>query len=138
MTEREIIDFIYQQARNYSPRSLSDRSSLSIGGIAEFCSNNKLVSRGAELRTIVELAEAMGYELVLIHKVGFTVKPDAKKEYHQLVNVRSPLARPLLRISGSMKEAECLKCGLDVGVVEVAGHLQCANCGHIVEDCCGG
>lgn len=33
--------------------------------------------------------------------------------------------------------APCDKCGVAAGVVEVAGHLQCKNCGHIVEDCCG-
>lgn len=34
-------------------------------------------------------------------------------------------------------ENQCPKCGLDAGVVEVHGHTQCANCGHIIQDCCG-
>lgn len=132
MTEKEIVEFIRGQAKLYSPADLSKKSNLSAGAIAGFTA---VIGQGATVKTIIALAEAMGYELVLCYKEGFTIKPDLKKPN---CKVEPGSIRPSLIPPNKFKEAECMKCGLDAGVVEVAGHTQCANCGHIVEDCCGG
>lgn len=42
-----------------------------------------------------------------------------------------------VEIETASPEFACPKCGKDAGVVEVAGHTQCYNCGHILIDCCG-
>lgn len=127
MNELEIVEQLRNEAKNYSPSFLAKRCKLTIFGIDSFVRGKH---KGAQIRTVCSLADALGYEVHLVKKPDWSpldtrpiVVPVVMKRTYETVKPENEFA--------------CLKCGRDAGVVEVAGHIQCAHCAHIVQDCCG-
>lgn len=69
-----------------------------------------------------------------IYRIGHT---EAQAYTFPAPRVKPTIHNPKLFSMKVKNEFQCQKCGLDAGVVEVHGHTQCANCGHIIQDCCG-
>lgn len=100
------------------------RSGLSANAIHNFTYSKS----NASLHTLLGIAKAIGYEFKLVRTGVIDRSP---------VVVRPVMNGGSHRAAKPENEFACLKCGRDAGVVTVAGHDQCAHCGHIVVGCCG-
>jgi transcriptional regulator with XRE-family HTH domain len=125
MTPKELTDFLRNElkATCMTQAEIMRRANLSQTSVHNFQYNKCATS----LHTFLRIARAIGYDVKLVRNGtietrAIEVRPTMKREY---------------RISKPENEFACLKCGRDAGVVAVAGHLQCAHCHHIMEDCCG-
>lgn len=129
MTEGEILKLLRSEAGALSNAWVAHESKISVHGVYSFVHG----VNGAQLRTVVNIAEAIGYELVLVRKVRLPVPQVVRPVMHRSAEY------PIQQYKKKQPENEfaCLKCGRDAGVVSVSGHTQCANCGHIIQDCCG-
>lgn len=132
MTDQEILTFIRQAKKEIG----LPVSKLAILADMNYETVKALVYgvKGARLHNVSKLLKALGYTLK-VEKVGGRKKQVLIPGKVLALNGRK--VPEVVYVVRPVNEFACLKCGRDAGVVSVAGHDQCAHCGHILKDCCG-
>lgn len=130
MTDRELLNFIRDEARrqDLGPAKLGKRCRLATNTIHSILYSSQ---DGTSIWNVVCLLKALGFHL----EVFPGAEPMTDRPITVIMHAVDKQVPVMHRINGS--EYACLKCGLDAGVDEVHGHLQCHHCGHILQDCCG-
>lgn len=141
MNEQDLLNILRLEARRYSDGELARHSGLSLGGVQNFIHKSGL---NITTRTLFSIAKACGLSITIQkeREVSYKMKHRQTKYYNNRSGYKPseplPITHGLQPAAGERRgECNCEKCGADVGVVEVHGHLQCAHCGHIIQDCCG-
>lgn len=127
MSPKEISDLLRSELKaiGMTQAEAARRSGLSINAVHSFMHGK----HNATFYVATSVARAIGYEMTLVRNGALEnrqIKPKVTMHNSPATYVRN---KP-------ENEYACLKCGRDAGVVTVAGHDQCARCGHIIRDCC--